>query len=32
MELLDSRRLTGANILWERPGAVIDAAVADDRR
>ncbi|MFT4540403.1 MAG: cyanophycin synthetase [Planctomycetota bacterium] len=26
MELLDSRRLPGANILWERPGAVIDVA------
>ena len=24
MELLDSRRLPGANILWERPGAVVD--------
>ena len=24
MELRDSRRLTGANFLWERPGAVLD--------
>lgn len=24
MEMLDSRRLPGANLLWERPGAVID--------
>lgn len=24
MRLLDSRRLTGPNLLWERPGAVID--------
>jgi cyanophycin synthetase len=26
MELLDSRRLTGPNLLWDRPGAVIDVA------
>lgn len=26
MELLDSRRLPGANLLWERPGAVIDVS------
>lgn len=26
MEWLDSRRLPGANILWERPGAVLDVA------
>lgn len=32
MELLDSRRLPGANILWDRPGAVIDVAVADAER
>ena len=24
MELLDSRRLTGPNLLWDRPSAVID--------
>ena len=29
MELHDSRRLPGANLLWERPGAVIDVS-ADD--
>lgn len=28
MELLDSRRLPGANILWERPGAVIDVSAS----
>ncbi len=32
MELVDSRRLTGANILWNRPGAVIDVAVAEEQR
>ena len=32
MELMDSRRLTGANILWDRPGAVIDVSVADEQR
>ncbi len=26
MELLDSRRLPGANLLWERPGAVLDVS------
>jgi UDP-N-acetylmuramyl tripeptide synthase len=26
MELIDSRRLTGANLYWERPGALIDVA------
>jgi cyanophycin synthetase len=26
MEILDSRRLPGANLLWERPGAVIDVS------
>ena len=24
LKLLDSRRLTGPNLLWEHPGAVID--------
>lgn len=28
MELLDSRRLPGANILWERPGAVVDVTAS----
>lgn len=32
MELLDSRRLTGANILSSRPGAVLDVALADANR
>ena len=27
MELRDSRRLTGPNVLWERPGAVIEVAL-----
>lgn len=26
---MDSRRLTGPNLLWDRPGAVIDASVRD---
>jgi cyanophycin synthetase len=26
----DSRRLTGPNIMWDRPGAVIDVAIPDD--
>jgi cyanophycin synthetase len=30
MHLLDSRRLTGPNLFSERPGAVIDVAVAED--
>jgi UDP-N-acetylmuramyl tripeptide synthase len=29
MELHDSRRLPGANLLWERPGAVIDVSAVD---
>lgn len=29
MRLLDSRRLTGPNLLWERPGAVIDIAFGE---
>ena len=29
MRLLDSRRLTGPNLIWERPGAVIDVAFGD---
>jgi cyanophycin synthetase len=28
LELVDSRRLTGANILWSGPGAVLDVRVA----
>jgi len=32
MELLDSRRLPGANILWERPCAVIDIAAEGAER
>lgn len=31
MEQLDSRRLTGPNILWERPGAVLDARLDPGR-
>jgi UDP-N-acetylmuramyl tripeptide synthase len=27
IELLDSRRLTGPNLFWDRPGAIIDAAI-----
>jgi len=27
LELTDSRRLTGANLFWDRPGAIIDAVV-----
>ncbi len=30
MELLDCRRLTGPNAIWDRPGAVIDIGCADD--
>lgn len=29
MRLLDSRRLTGPNLIWERPGAVIDIDFGD---
>jgi cyanophycin synthetase len=32
MELVDSRRLTGANILWDHPGAVIDVSLDDGQR
>lgn len=28
IELLDSRRLTGPNLFWDHPGAIIDAAVS----
>jgi len=31
MELLDSRRLPGANLLWERPGAVIDITASTEQ-
>jgi cyanophycin synthetase len=27
IELLDSRRLTGPNLFWQRPGAILDVAV-----
>lgn len=27
IELLDSRRLTGPNLFWERPGAILDVAI-----
>jgi len=30
MELLDSRRLTGLNLLWDRPSAVLDVLLAAD--
>ncbi len=29
MKVRDSRRLTGPNILWRRPGAILDVAVGD---
>ena len=32
MKLLDSRRLTGPGLLLDRPGAVADVSMADDRR
>jgi hypothetical protein len=31
VEIRDSRRLTGPNLLWERPGAVLDVACPPDR-
>ncbi len=31
VEVLDSRRLTGPNLLGERPGAVIDVSLEGDR-
>ena len=31
MELVDSRRLPGPNLLWLRPGAVIDVAVSQSQ-
>ena len=30
IELLDSRRLTGPNLHWDWPGAILDIALADD--
>ena len=30
MRCLDSRRLTGPNLLWNRPGAVIDVVFEED--
>ena len=32
MELLDSRRLTGPNLLWNKCGAVIDVRFSDDQK
>ena len=29
MRLLDSRRLPGPNLLWDKPGAVIDVEFGD---
>jgi UDP-N-acetylmuramyl tripeptide synthase len=29
MELLDSRRLTGPNLLWDKPGSTVDVACTD---
>ena len=29
-ELRDSRRLTGPNVIWEKPGPVLDLALADE--
>ena len=29
IEVLDSRRLTGPNLFWERPGALLDIAIED---
>ncbi len=31
MELQDSRRLTGPNLLWNKPGAVVEVTVAGER-
>ena len=28
MKLLDSRRLTGPNLLWDREGAVLDVSLS----
>lgn len=30
MEYLDARRLTGPNLLWDRPGSILDVACAPD--
>jgi UDP-N-acetylmuramyl tripeptide synthase len=30
MEFLDARRLTGPNVLWDRPGAILDIACTPD--
>ena len=30
MRLVDSRRLTGPNLAWDRPGALLDVAFSDD--
>lgn len=30
MQLVDSRRLTGPNLAWDRPGALLDVAFSDD--
>jgi hypothetical protein len=29
IELLDSRRLTGPNLFWDWPGAILDIAIDD---
>ncbi len=31
MEVLDCRRLTGPNVIWDHPGAVLDIACDDDQ-
>lgn len=31
MELIDSRRLTGPNLVWDHPGAVLEVSFDDDR-
>ena len=30
MEFLDARRLTGPNLLWNRPGSILDVACSED--
>ncbi len=32
MELLDSRRLTGPNLVWDSPGALLDVAFSEEHR
>ena len=31
MDLIDSRRLTGPNLVWNHPGALLDVAFSDGR-